>query len=116
MRILALALAASSMLAAVPAMAASPYTQPPGKDPKVCLLTFDSATERNDVNVTKAQYVPLQIAAKLETRNDDYMDAFVYGTTDPEIEGTTWAYDTRTTEETCAYLADLADDADEDDD
>lgn len=67
MKILALALA-SSVLVTAPALAKSPFSSPPGKDPRVCLLTFSSAAAADagaDAEVVKAQYLPLQIALKL---------------------------------------------------
>ena len=37
-----------------------------GKDPKVCLLTFEAGSYGADAGVVKAQYVPLRIAMKLQ--------------------------------------------------
>jgi hypothetical protein len=48
-----------------------------GHDPKVCLLTFDSAAEFGaDAAVVKAQYVPLRIATKL--RKDPSTQGIAY--------------------------------------
>lgn len=47
-----------------------------GKDPRVCLLTFEAGQFGDDAAVVKAQYVPLRIAAKL--RKDPSTQAIAY--------------------------------------
>ena len=107
---LAVALAAASMLSAPAAMAEDGKGYAYGKDPKVCLVTFlnqEGVRTGVDALVTKAQYLPLRIAQRLEMQNS-LSDIYTYGAQ---------------TESTCAYLSNLADqiygdddDGDEDDD
>lgn len=80
MRTTALILAASTLLAG-PALA-EPKGNAYGKDPRVCLVTFESAaaaTSGADTGVIKAQYLPLSIAVKLEAKNDATSNIFTYG-------------------------------------
>lgn len=78
MRKLIVALSAVS-LAAAPAMAQNGKGHAYGHEPKVCLLTFSSASQFGaDAAVTKAQYVPLSIAEKL-TRDTTTQGIAYYG-------------------------------------
>jgi hypothetical protein len=69
----AMALAATSMLAAAPALAdhnnKGGYGGKVGQDTKVCLITYDRATTMGlpAENVVKAQYLPLRIALSKDT-------------------------------------------------
>lgn len=115
MRKFAAILAATTLLASGTSFAASPYATPPGHGPKVCLVTFGTAEEAQagaDVDVVKAQYVPLAIALKLEARNDAVADIYTYG--DDGYDGDEVDHhvaSTMTTEEVCSYLSDLSDEA-----
>jgi len=82
MRTAMFALASCALLAG-PA-AAQPQGNAYGQDPRVCLVTFESAaaaTTGADTGVIKAQYLPLSIAMKLEAKNDATSNIFTYGAT-----------------------------------
>lgn len=119
MRKLAAILATTTLLAATPSLADSPYATPPGKGAKVCLVTFGTAEEAlagADADVVKAQYVPLAIALKLEARNDDVADIYTYGDLGYDgVEVDHHVASDMTTEEVCSYLSDLSDQATDDD-
>jgi hypothetical protein len=80
MRNVMFALGASALLAG-PA-AAQPKGNAYGQDPRVCLVTFESAaaaTSGADTGVIKAQYLPLSVALKLEAKSDSTSNIFTYG-------------------------------------
>lgn len=119
MRTLALALAASSLIAAVPAIAApgngKGYAY--GHDPKVCLVTFGTPEERAgqaDADVVKAQYLPLRIALQKEQASDDVSDIYTYGDDGYVGDGVDFHYAGDSTEDTCAYLDGINNDEDDD--
>jgi hypothetical protein len=135
MRTFALALAASSLLAAAPALAQGKSASAPGHQPKVCLLTFASAdalASGADSGIVKAQYVPLPIGQKL--LKDPSTQALAYygfgdltaeqqaaigrfyypnGSSDPNV-GVTETSDTETLCNAFAAAADADDDGDDD--
>lgn len=131
MRTLALAVAATSMLAAVPALAekgGNGNGNAYGHDPKVCLLTFDG-TFGADADVVKAQYLPLRIAERKVT--DETTQGIAYygpGELDPRPASVDFYYpegsssavigvnETSDTETLCEAFADYAESQDDDDD
>lgn len=127
MRKLALALVATSLLAA-PAVAAPGNGKAYGHDTKVCLLGFNTAAEAQagaDATVIKAQYLPLRIALT-KAEGDDTQAIGFYGSgtlSDDELAliGTTRLFnypDGIGTEEQCELYMDIAEQnsADDDDD
>ena len=116
MRSLILTLVASTVLA-TPALAQNEQGHAYGKGPKVCLVSFANAVELAagaDSTVTKAQYLPLAIAQKLQLRNP-YSGIWTYGADGYAGAGVTnIAGSTTNTEDTCAYLAEQAESNDED--
>lgn len=124
MRKIAAMLAATTLLVSGTSFAASPYSTPPSKGPKVCLVTFGTPEEAlagADADVVKAQYLPLAIALKLEARNDAVADIYTYG--DAAYDGDEVDHHVAsdmTTEEVCSYLSDpstqATDDSDDDSD
>ena len=118
MRTSFLFLAAASIFVA-PATA-QPQGNAYGHQPKVCLITFESAAalaSGANTGIVKAQYLPLPIAQKFQQRNPTITALYTYGTNDPITgvvnvaapsgEGITA---TMTTEQVCGILADQADD------
>src|SRR5215217_4674681 len=110
---------AVSLLGAAPTMA-QPQGNAYGQQPKVCLITFESAAalaSGANTGIVKAQYVPLPIAQKLQARNPTVMALYTYGT-NPAIAGVTNVSSPSgqgitadmTTEQVCGILADQADD------
>lgn len=121
MKIIAMALAASTMLAMPAVGAAQGNAYAYGKDPKVCLVTFESeaalASQAN-VGVTKAQYLPLRIALRFESQNDALADIYTYNADGTQVAGVDYNYAPAAgmdTESTCAYLDSLNDDDGDDD-
>jgi hypothetical protein len=132
MKKIALALAASSMLA-VPAMALE-HTDGKGgnaygKDPKVCLITYSSDVSdgRGDPAefVTKAQYLPLRIAMRKDTAQSLIVTYGSGGYNGPEVDIARVQYNdptvsgirmNSTTEEACTALSAYAEMRDMDDD
>jgi hypothetical protein len=124
MKKLAMALAATSMLA-VPAMAQNMgnkggFGGKVGQDPKVCLITYSSDVSdgKGDAAefVTKAQYLPLRIAVSKDTMSSLIVTYGANGATRaeyPEIDIDRVQYDdttvdginvNSTTEEACEAL------------
>lgn len=128
MRTLAVAIAATSMLVAVPAIAAKGGNgngNAYGHGPRVCLITYDQALSQGLPleHVTKAQYLPLGVALKKDT---DHSLLVTYGPSGatgegidhPQILVDDAATDpTMTTEEACnaiqAYVEENNDDSDD---
>ena len=124
------ALAACGLLAGPAAAQSSLPSQAKGNayghDPRVCLVTFESAAAAQsgaDTGIVKAQYLPLSIALKLEARNDALADIYTYGSTgfngtgvdhyvaapsDPALGITA----NMTTEQVCSILARAAEERD----
>lgn len=121
MKLLLTAVAASALLApALTASVSAGHTSAKGNaygQHKVCLVTFQSSAARQsqaDAGVVDAQYMPLPAAMRKEARSDDVSDIYTYNETtqrsgvDFNIVG-----GTMTTEETCAYLDNLAEEDDD---
>jgi hypothetical protein len=127
----ALALAAASLLAAPPAAAQS-RGKAIGKGPRVCLVTYkaDAPSNAPASAVSRAQYLPLAIALKLQAKDaTDIQQVLTFGPTGyagPEVHPggsrlNASQFDipnsltpTSSTEEACAVLADYANDRTDD--
>ena len=99
-------------------IAASTAASAHDRQPKVCLVTFESAAARaaqDERDVVGARYMPLATAILLERRTDDVSDIYTFGPDHHSGPGIDFSYDGTGTRHMCKDLAELAEGADWDD-